>query len=79
MGELEVILWDRERTGELGEKEPLPLLVAFFKKKNILVSDSLLSACIRLISVDLRGSASCDFLFPVGVNEKLRDRTKEKR
>lgn len=31
MGELEIILWDRERTGELGEKELLPLLVAFFK------------------------------------------------
>lgn len=36
MGELEIILRDRERTGELGEKESLPLLAAFFKKKNIL-------------------------------------------
>lgn len=29
VGELEIILWDRERTGELGEKESLPLLAAF--------------------------------------------------
>lgn len=79
MGELEIILRDRERTGELGEKESLPLLAAFFKKKNYFSTDSLLSACIRLISVDLPGSASCDFLFPFGVDEKLKDRTKKKR